>query len=67
MDKPNVNARARLDGLFPHIRSRWGQHSSLFSHQLKRGGKVQQKSVTVTPSGMAKKCPCKRMAYIVSL
>ena len=24
---------------------------------------VQQKSVTVTPSGTAKKCHCKRMAY----
>ena len=28
---------------------------------------VQQKSVIVTPSGMAKKCHCKRMAYTVSL
>ena len=28
---------------------------------------VQQKSVTVTPSGTAKKCHCKRMAYTVSL
>ena len=30
-------------------------------------GLPQQKSVTVTPSGMAKKCHCKRMAYTVSL
>ena len=28
---------------------------------------VQQKSVTVTLSGTAKKCHCKRMAYTVSL
>ena len=28
---------------------------------------IQQKSVTVTPSGTAKKCHCKRMAYTVSL
>ena len=28
---------------------------------------VQQKSVTVTPSGTAKMCHCKRMAYTVSL
>ena len=29
--------------------------------------KIQQKSVTVTPSGTAKKCCCKGMAYTVSL
>ena len=28
---------------------------------------LQRKSVTVTPSGTAKKCQCKQMAYIVSL
>ena len=28
---------------------------------------IQQESVTVTPSGMAKKCHCKRVDYTVSL
>ena len=29
--------------------------------------RIEQKSVTVTPTGTAKKCHCKRMAYTLSL